>query len=157
MLAKPIPSGAERYYLDEGFVEVPLFPEDQMPSGYCARFARLSADYVFGKAYPAADAWKMRETEGVFTLPADENEIPKLAKSGVLVPGMLVGVHYKRSSFTSRDLPYTHLGLYLGEQNGKPVFLEQFCDEIRISRLSDYKKSEFEIREILGPKQTARI
>jgi hypothetical protein len=148
MILKPEPVGSEKYYLDERFVDVPVFTEDQLPPGYCARFARLAADHIFGKKYPVSDAWCMREQSGVLAIPVNSRDVPLFADKVILAPGMVVGVRYNNSTISDGNMPYTHVGLYIGKHNGKPVFLEQFLNEIRVSKLSDLSR-EFEVREIL--------
>lgn len=150
MQLHPAPIRRERFYLDERSIDVPLFDSGELPQSYCARFARLASENLFGKNYPISDAWDMRDSDGVFSLALGDDGVVYATKNGILTPGMLVGSYYKWSRANDGKRPYTHLSLYVGTHHGEPVFLEQFRNEVRLSTMRDYDLSGLEVREILA-------
>ena len=151
MLITPQPSRFQRIYLDDVLkVDVPFFGADHLPEDYCARFARLCSHLIFGKDFPVAHAWQMREkTRAVATL-TENSQLVQLVRIKTVIPGMLLGVYSEDSLYNPDGLrSYTHIGVYLGQQSGKPLILEQFGDEVRIIDLQGYKLEGLFIKEIL--------
>jgi len=95
----------------------------------CAKYARLSAEKLFGLSYAQADAWHMGRTPGNYVV-WRKNE-SKEDYSKIIKPGDLLGIYIRTSPSNRFDRSYTHLALYLGE--GK--ILHQFGKEALISNL----------------------
>lgn len=150
MLITPSPNRVQVVSLDDFLnVPVPLYSADQLPYNFCARYARLCADFIFGKKFPVSDSWYMRQNKHVFTVATDNSQFPNLVQFGIIKPGMMVGVYCSDSEYGDAVRLYTHMSLYLGQQRDKPLFLEQFMDEIRIMNLRDYDLEGLQIREVL--------
>jgi hypothetical protein len=138
----------ESIYIDpDKKIDVAFF--DDMPECHCARYARLAADYVFGLNYPVASAWKMREQTP--HQKTNNGEFMMLSTIEAVKPGVLVGIYFPGSKFNADGRPYTHMSLFVGLQNGKPIFLEQMVDEIRRISIEDYALEGMQIREIIYP------
>ncbi len=147
------PSSIENLSLDKDVqLKIPFYDETILPEDYCARYVRLSSDFIFGKKFPVADAWKMRDMKRIYGLNINNSEFPHLAKLEFVLPGMLVGLQVNDTKYNKDTREYTHLSLYLGTQKGKPLFLEQYGTEIRTMNLNDYMLGKMEIREVLDTK-----
>jgi hypothetical protein len=112
----------------DGGLQVPVFSLDFVERLSCARYARLAAAYMFDLHYNTEAGWNMRYVNRVAAQAASIDELAKLACEGTLMPGMLIGIKYKESSYRERrDLTgalcrYTHMALYLGrEQEGHMI------------------------------------
>lgn len=148
MQTNPKPVKVETVHLDDNVkVWVPYYSVDQLPKGFCARYARLCAGVIFGEDFPVADAWQMREQRDVFLIKADTDRFVHLVERGIVKPGTLLGVYCPGSTHNGDDREYTHMALYLGKENGKPVVLEQISHEIRIVPIQDYQKDKLAIRD----------
>jgi len=151
MQVNPKPSKVETVHLDDQVkVGVPYYSMEQLPDGFCARYARLCAGVIFGEDFPVADAWKMREQSRVIARQADNAQFIHLVEKGLIKPGNLLGVYCPGSRLNSEDREYTHMSIYLGKQNGKPVILEQISNEIRVMSVQEYQMDELAIREVIG-------
>lgn len=149
---EPSPIRTERLSLDNGnILDIPFFSETHVPKRFCSRYARLSAEYIFGFEFPITHAWKMRHNPKIVVTSIDNNIFRDLSKKKKVKSGAMIGVYVPKSQHNLFWRPYTHLSLYLGEKNGNPVFLEQFEDKVRISSLSDYESNGLRLKEILVP------
>jgi hypothetical protein len=149
MNVKPIKT--EKINLDrEVQLEIPFFNLENLPDYFCARYARLSSQFSFGKIFPVAHAWNMRSKQGVIITPVNNRffELPFHRKQ--IKPGSLVGIYTSDSRYNGELKPYTHLSLYLGEKNRHSLFLEQYIHDIRLIKLKDYERGNMEIREVLS-------
>lgn len=147
MAKDSLPDRIERITLDNGSLGVPLFSPEQVHDFYCARYARLSSRFIFGKEFPAADAWDIRNQPEVRVIPYDNHSFRKFAEA---VPkGAITGIYLRDSDYNDGSLKYTHVALYLGILKGNPLFLEQFEREVRLINLSEYERLGYEIKEIL--------
>ena len=58
-----------------------------------------------------------------------------LVKSNLLKPGMILGLYYPDSNYNriaeEDGAGYTHVALYLGEENGNSYFADKFGKKIR--------------------------
>lgn len=151
MLHTPQPNDIETLRLDDALkLQIPKYGADQLPPRFCSRYARLAADFIFDVQFPTADSWQMREKPHVFTRPADNYSFSLLARRQTVTPGMMVGIYCRGTEYDDGIRLYTHLALFLGQQQGQPLFLEQFGDQIRVMSLDDYVLDKLQIREVLG-------
>jgi len=150
MLIIPPPISIERVSLDRALkLDVPRYSPDQLPGYNCARYARLSSHFIFGKKFPVAHAWQMREKTKIISKLNENSQLVSLIKKGAVSPGMLLGVFCKGSHYLAGGRTYTHLSVYLGAQSNKHLFLEQIGDEIRIVDLHCYDLEKKQIKEVL--------
>ena len=150
MLTHPKPYRYESVSLDDlGSVDIPFFTPNQLPDNYCARYARLAAEAIFGKRFPVADAWHMRKQKGVVTINTNDPDFMQLVGREAIRPGMMIGVYRPDSDFNRRDRDYTHVALYLGLQNGVPLLIEQCIGQVRTVSLDRYQQEGFGIREAI--------
>jgi hypothetical protein len=145
----PKPSKVEKISLDNGNFDLPFFNSKDVPECYCARMARFAAEFIFGKRFPVSNAWDLREKRGVTLQPIDNDTFEFLTRSGIVLPGMIMGLYNKNSLYNKKNRPYTHLGLYIGNKKDRLFFMDQFVDEFRVLTLEDYKRQHFELREAI--------
>jgi len=144
------PVRTEKVSLDDKVIlEIPFFNKEQVPDLFCARYARLSAEYIFGVKFPVTHAWKMRNHPQITALPTDNVSFKILSNENQIERGSIVGVYVPKSQRRKFWRHYTHLSVYLGEKDKIPVFLEQFGDKIRISNLTSYDSEGLKLKEIL--------
>ena len=129
---------------------VPFFSLNDVPECFCARYARLSSEFLFGKRFPASDSWEIRLKPGVISRRTNNQNFKFFSNNGKVSPGSIIGIYNPRSSYNNKNRPYTHISLYLGKQRGKDVFLEQFVDETRMMTIRDYELEMLQIKEILS-------
>ncbi|MFH1365240.1 MAG: hypothetical protein ABIH28_01500 [archaeon] len=153
MVSTPLPSKLERIHLDNGLkVDVPRYSIEQLPPYNCARYARLSSHFIFGKEFPVAHAWQMREKTIVVSRLNENSQMTRLIEKKIISPGMLLGVFCEDSMYLNERRSYTHLGLYIGQQSKNPLILEQFGEEIRLADLRCYALEGLKIKEVLNLK-----
>ena len=152
MLAIPSPSRIETLDLDDEKRVIPFYDSKDLPENYCARYVRLVASFIFNDSLPTSHAWEMRNKKGVFTLATDNHSFPYLTQIGIIKPGAVVGIRHYDSENNRNGRQYTHVALYMGQKWCKPIFLEQFGDEIRIMDLKGYELSKMSIQEALSSK-----
>ena len=153
---EPNPIRTEKLFLDNGdIIDIPFFSETHVPKLFCARYARLSAEYIFGFEFPVTHAWRMRHNPRVIVTSTNNNLFRKLYQEKKVKSGAMLGVYVPKSQHNLIWRPYTHLSLYLGEKNRNPIFLEQFDSEIRVSSLLDYESKGLKLKEILVPSDVA--
>ncbi len=145
----PKPSKVERISLDNRDLVLPFFSSNDVPECYCARMVRFAAEFMFGKKFPVANAWNMRKKRGIMLRSVDNSAFESLAAAGVIPPGIIAGFYNKDSVYNGKNRLYTHLGLYIGRQKSKSLFIDQYVNEIRVLNLEDYQKQHLELREII--------
>ncbi len=106
-----------------------------IPDNWCSHYAKRVAKDLFGKIYPEkTDAWNLRYACKVVARSEkgiSEEKLSKLAETGVLKPGMLLGVYNPRSRYnerkdkTGKQLEYSHVVVYLGNENGTNYIAQQ--------------------------------
>ena len=133
--------------ISPSILKVPVFDAREVPRGYCARYARLAAEGIFGKVYPKDNAWDYRYSARIIKEldGQDANEeLNRLAYEGELQPGMIIGVFYPPSSWNNKldmkgqYIEFSHLMLFLGISKGEPVFADHFISGTRIRKLSQF-------------------
>ncbi len=131
-----------------------LTPKDsefipELPSDYCARFARLLAEKMFGLNYQTGHAWIISKRNN---LVAQFNEDSKDFQSK-LYPGAIVTWFDRKSKYNSpeRIKTGTHAMLYLGNQNSEPIFAEQRGQKQQIITLDEVLKQGLKPRQIVLP------
>jgi hypothetical protein len=134
-------------------LEIPFFSSKDLQDCFCARYARLTSKLLFDKAFPIADAWNMRKQPGIIVKKANSSLFSSKYYREKVLPGTMVGIYTPDSRHNEEERPYTHISLYLGEQNSQAIFLEQFIHEIRLMDLRDYELAQLEIKEIIHPKR----
>ena len=125
--------------------EAPVYPESEVPANYCARYVRFAARDLFGKNYPAADAWDIRDFESVGKIILKDNVLRELACAGTLKPGMVLGMYNPQSRYNNhpeaKKAGYTHVLLYLGDdENRRLYFADKFGRETRRITLSELQE-----------------
>ncbi|MBM3232471.1 hypothetical protein FJZ21_03805 [Candidatus Pacearchaeota archaeon] len=135
----------------------PVYSEGQVPTSYCARYARMAAKDLFDLEYPVGHAWKMRSFPGIETIPIHSTqELADFANMGMLKPGMLVGFRYffthpdNLNAARKEGVDYTHMALLIDtDSEGGPFFADKFKSDTRprislatITRLRTLKPRE---------------
>jgi len=127
----------------------------------CSQFARMAARDVFGLRYSVCDAWDRRYFDRV-AAPIDgknDRELRDLARSGVLKPGMILGILVPSSGYldgtdsSGENIRYTHNALFLGVDGSDDlVFAEQFNTGVRMITGQEYYKRGLIPVEVLAPR-----
>ena len=125
--------------------EAPVYDEYKVPAGYCARYVRYAARDLFGVEYPSADAWKLRDADGIDEIKVSNDNLENLANKDRLKPGMLVGVYNPKSKYNSNEevkkVGYSHVVLFLGkDKDGRLWFADKFGSKTRKKTIEDLKK-----------------
>lgn len=137
------------------FREGPVYSNSQVPPNMCSRYVRKAGEDLFGKEYPSADAWELRDFLGIDEMKVGSFEnLKDLEMNGRLKPGMILGVHNPKSKYNQRaqqtGAGYTHVMIYLGKQDGRMYFADKFGPNTRTKvSLEDIAKSNLEPIEIL--------
>lgn len=115
-------------------VHVPVFSFDYVPPHYCAKWARLATDHLFGKKFSMVPAWDRIYADNLIE-EISARPLSYLVKKGILQPGMILGVVNPnspilgRKDFSGGVANYTHNIIYLGlSLEDEPLFAEQFND-----------------------------
>lgn len=117
----------------------PIYSEGQVPTSYCARYARMAAKDLFGLDYPVAHAWKIRSFPEIEAIPfKTKGEFEDFARAGLLRPGMLVGFYFpwtfpeNRANALKEGVDYTHMALLTDtDSEGGPFFADKFKAKTR--------------------------
>ena len=138
------------------FREGPVYSDSEVPANMCSRYARLAAQDMFGISYPSADAWDIRDSPKVSEIPLNNGQksLVSLAVKDILKPGMLIGVYNPKSAYNARakedGAGYTHIMLYIGQENGEFYFADKFGKKTRTKvSLTNMVESGLEPREVL--------
>lgn len=112
-------------------LEGPVYSEDTVPAGMCSRYVRFAAKDVFNIDYPVANSWQIRDSDKIGEINVNSvGDLEDLARSDALKPGMIVGFFYPKSKYnvpaTESGAGYTHVALYLGNENGRLFFADKF-------------------------------
>ncbi|VVB83009.1 Uncharacterised protein [uncultured archaeon] len=92
-----VPIRTEKVSLDNRVLDIPIFNKEQVPSLFCSRYARLSAEYIFGIKFPVTHAWKMRNHPQITALPTDNASFKILSNENRIESGSIVGVYVPKS------------------------------------------------------------
>jgi len=125
----------------------------------CTKYARVSAETIYGLKYTPADAWNMKYHNKVIAKVKGWSDLEELAKKNMISPGSLVGIYNRHSKYLKdtdeKGLPrnYTHMAVYVGsDSNEKPLFLHQFGKNEGFASLEElWKKHDLEPRDVLMP------
>jgi len=126
--------------LEKRIVEGKLSPpvattKENNNSGNCAGYAREVANKYCGMHYTPSPAWAFGKKHkivyqvqfgGSVRRRIQLDDIEKFIENGTLKRGMLLGCYYGNSPANSANRNYTHLVVYLGKNNGEPVFAHNF-------------------------------
>ncbi len=116
----------------ELLIRGPKYSSDVVPTSYCARYARMAAQDLFGIKYPVADAWKMRSQPGVGAIQiSSTEELDSLVRDGRVKPGMLFGFNFPwtlhAGDAQKAGADYTHLALLIDiDRTGELYFADKF-------------------------------
>ncbi len=106
-------------------------PAIQLPSANCALYARLATEQLFNKHYTHSHAWDRRYND-VLVAKVDNKSLKDFEASGILKPGMIIGMYNPKSTYNNwldsknKKVTYTHNVVYLGKDKGNLVFGHQF-------------------------------
>ncbi len=142
-------------YIDRGGrFRVGMIPQFDNGDFMCARYARLSAENLFGKKYVRADSWDLKYQNRLVT------PEPKLGNAS---PGDLVTMFNEGSNFNTsscgdmdsqglvRNVTHTAL-LYDFDFSGEPLLLHQWSEGVREIKSLKSMEEEYrlEAREIIS-------
>ena len=141
--------------------------------GKCSGFATRIARRIFGLNYIKGDAWKLalvnKSVKKFWRLKKGRFEyqpvnVRELVDSGILKPGMLIGVYFPPSRHNKHVLeearhgrahPYTHVMVFLGQWGTDYMVIHNIegpAIEPMEQALMNYSKRPSQIAEIIAPK-----
>ncbi len=126
-------------------------PKIEIGKGYyCARYARIAAEKLFGLKYEKAHAWAFAEKNRLVW----RRGINKEPYSKILKPGQILGINYPSSKFSKPNRLYTHVALFVGIKNGKRMIFHQWQGKfLKKDSLGQFlKKEKCELIDIIEPK-----
>lgn len=124
---------------------------ENLPPNYCARFARLTSEKIFGSNFNLGHAWLIGE---VNKIQIQIEEFADLRDYNLgLYPGAIITWFDPKSNFNEpeRILAGTHAMAYIGKRRGIPYFLEQRGSTQQEISLDIILKQELQPRQIVIP------
>ncbi|PIN93907.1 hypothetical protein COU54_01185 [Candidatus Pacearchaeota archaeon CG10_big_fil_rev_8_21_14_0_10_31_24] len=139
-------------------LKVPVYSFDEVPAGYCARYARLVAESLFEEKFVPENAWNLRYSNKVVK-DLDRNNLANLIRDGEIKPGMILGIYNPnslnnlRSDKSGRKIKYSHVGLYLGTNSfGEGLVAHQYIKDTKVESISDLELEGLILKEVIAPK-----
>lgn len=144
---------------EEVTLNVPVYSWRRLKPCCCSGYVRMTAWDLFSKEYSLADAWNRRYRDLVVAKTNNES-LESFVEAGILMPGMVLGVHYPGSIHledldeTGNKVMYTHNMLYLGlTADQEPLFAEQFKNKTRTRKLEEFREHDLQAMEILDSRK----
>lgn len=145
------------------------FPSRLVPRNgkdYCSLYVRLVAQLMFQKVYYRTDAWKLAEKNKSAwkRKPTDHDPYSFLPHAR---PGDILGFYNPQSSRNGNGHAYTHVVLFVGTRQGKPLIMHRWKQVDRLETLDHLfhamsNKTDLnphgetgEVREIIRPRGEA--
>lgn len=148
-------------YKTKGERSVPVSPPN------CARYARFTAEDVFGLKYKYDEdiksrkrgAWNYRYYNKIVAHSEEgfgREELESFIRENKLQPGMLIGIYNPQSNYnqwkdkTGKKVEYTHIAIFLGlDEFGVPIFANQIGRNTKIVSADDFAIKNWKFKEIL--------
>lgn len=121
----------------------------EIPRGYfCAQYARLAAERLFGLKYTKAAAWDFRNVNHVVWRKRNATR----GLETIIQPGQILGIRNPHSLANRWWRPYTHVALVVGKKNGKILIMHRIGSNDILEPLHDaLKRRKWTVEEVLEP------
>lgn len=130
----------------------PLTPTFGIEPGWCARYARLAAEYLSGAKYTPADAWEFADKNNLVLEVTGHKRLIKAIRQGLVIPDKTLVMFYNPNS--RKNLPgrkVTHAGLFRGGRDS--YFSHLYAGEATHSLDKMVKIFKLVPRQITAPKE----
>ncbi|HLD33430.1 MAG TPA: hypothetical protein VJB66_01805 [Candidatus Nanoarchaeia archaeon] len=145
---------------DNSTLEVPRYAWRNVRPLRCSKYVREAAEDLFGLHYSKSDAWNRRYHDTVVRTLGEGDSLEDLADSGVLTPGMIVGIRNPHSRYADRldekgeTVKYTHVGLYLGQNSqGESLIADLYGSATFVRTEKDLHAAGLKAVEVLAPQK----
>jgi hypothetical protein len=144
--------------LDDGPRTLPVYSLWELGDLMCAAYGRKSAEFSFEKKYNKGHAWTLNENNKVSHKINDFDSLEKLIETNKVTPGDLIGTYNPHSNYndrldeTGKEIEYTHILVYFGNVNKKPVFSHFYGSQTLLESTDQLKKRGLSPREVIVPK-----
>ncbi|MDZ4256525.1 MAG: hypothetical protein U1C71_02880 [archaeon] len=163
MVETPRPTAVKPNVVAEKMIESPRQVIQRIPSSplhfseiphgnWCAMYARLAAEHLFGLRYVRGDAWKIAElNRTVWKSSRDGDQ----GFRSHLRPGQVLGIFNPVSKYNKEGIPYTHVALYVGTKNGAHYIMHRVGSKDILETLESFYNNRrgWVIREVIEPKE----
>lgn len=121
----------------------------EIPHGYfCAQYARLAAERLFGLKYTKAAAWDFRNVNRVVWRKTNATR----GLETIVQPGQILGIRNPHSLANRWWRPYTHVALVVGRKNGEILIMHRIGSKDVLEPLRDaLQKRNWSVEEVLEP------